>query len=301
MNFKTLSSSILNSPAATAHKTAFGKSAAWTRKNKNIAGLTACVILFCSGFVIHGNTGIYLNLYGLLIVLGGTCGATLVSFRINRLLIAYRVLKGSYRAHFMKPDEIVKILVDLSIKCKFQGILALQKDEEETTVLFLRRALGFLVDGYELDQIRDLLNTEMYFFKIRREETEQVFRAMAEMAPSFGLIGSIVGLVGMLSGINDASTILKTIPIALTSTLYGVIFANFLLFPFALNIRERTDHELLLQKIIMEGVIAIGNELHPRILEETLKSFLTPSSRKEKLVSLKRIQEKFMLKKTPDA
>jgi chemotaxis protein MotA len=194
------------------------------------------------------------------------------------------------------PEEIVEILVDLSVKSRLKGILSLQEDENETSVIFLRRALGFLVDGYTKAQITEILNTEMYFFKMRREESERVLRTLAEICPSFGLVGSVVGLIGMLAGSGDVSIIITTIPIALTSTLYGVVFANLFFLPFAVHMRERTDHELLLQKIILEGVSAIESELNPRVLEMKLKSFLTPSSRKGRIISAKRIQERFKIK-----
>lgn len=268
-------------------------------ERKNTIGLLICVILFCVGFVIHGNIGLYFNLAGLLIVVGGTLGASFICFRTKRLDIVCKVLLSSYRTKVKEPEEIVEIMVDLSVKRKIRGILSLQEDEEETSLLFLRRALGFLVDNFRGPQIRDFLNTEMYFFKTRREETERVLRTMAEICPAFGLVGSVVGLIGMLAGIGSTSVILATLPIALTSTLYGVVFANFFFVPFAENIRERTYQELLLQKIIMEGVIAIDSEIKPRILERKLKSFLTPSSRRGRLVSLERIQEKFKIKPEP--
>ena len=162
----------------------------------------------------------------------------------------------------------------------------------ETSILFLRRALGFLVDGYPAKEIRDILNTEMYFFKLRREESERVLRTIADICPSFGLVGSVVGLIGMLSGIDDTSVIISTIPIALSSTLYGIVIANLFLLPFAANLTERTQNELLLQKMILEGVLAIANKSNPRILENRLKSFLTPSSRNAKLISVEKIREK---------
>ena len=263
-------------------------------QNKNFIGVVLCLLLFLSGFFIHGNIGMYLNISGFLVVIGGTIGATLLTYRMDRLVILYKVLIASYTIKKTKsPEDIVEILVDLSVKSKFKGILSLQEDEEETSILFLRRALGLLVDGYKADAIHDILNTEMYFFRRRREDCERVLRTMAELFPSFGLVGSVVGLIGMLAGIGSTSNILATIPIALTSTLYGIIFANFFCVPFAGNIREQTDQETLLQKIIMDGVIAIVKEMDPRSLERKLKSFLTPSSRKVKLVSLKRIQERF--------
>jgi chemotaxis protein MotA len=267
-----------------------------TMERKNVVGLMLCVGLFALGFFIQGNIGLYFNLAGILIVVGGTLGATMISFRLKRLQILYQVLRGCYRTRVKEPHEIVEILVDLSVKSRLRGLLSLQEDEDETSILFLRRALGFLVDGYPVQQIKEILSTEMYFFKVRRYESERVLRTMAEICPAFGLVGSVVGLIGMLAGVGDQSIFLKTLPIALTSTLYGVVFANFLFLPLASNIRERTDRELLLQKIIMEGTVAIATELNPRVLEMKLKSFLTPSLRKGRLVSLKRIQEKFKIK-----
>jgi chemotaxis protein MotA len=263
--------------------------------SKNIVGIIICLGLFSVGFLFHGNLGLYFNCAGLLIVCGGTFGATLVSFQAKRLSILCKVLLSSYTRKVKEPEEIVEIMVDLSVKRKMRGVLSLQEDEEETSLLFLRRALGFLVDNFRGAQIRDFLTTEINFFKIRREETERILRTMAEIAPAFGLVGSVVGLIGMLSGVGDTENILATLPIALTSTLYGIVLSNFFFIPFAENIRERTHQELVLQKIIMEGVIAIESEIKPRILERKLKSFLTPSSRRSRLVSLQSIQKKFMI------
>ena len=269
--------------------------------SKNFIGLCICVSLFIAGFLFHGNGGLYFNVAGLLIVFGGTLGATLISFQAQRLSIVRKVLSTAYRTRVKEPEEIVEIMVDLSVKRKMRGVLSLQEDEEETSILFLRRALGFLVDNFRSHQIRDFLTTEIYFFKLRREESERVLRTMAEVAPAFGLVGSVVGLIGMLAGVADTNVILATLPIALTSTLYGIILSNFFLVPFAESIRERTQQELFLQKIIMEGVIAIESEMKPRVLERKLKSFLTPSSRKSRLVSLKKIQEKFNIKADTNA
>jgi chemotaxis protein MotA len=265
--------------------------AGWFNSIKNVLGILIFSAMFIIGIVMNGNSGLYFNLSAILIVFGGTIGATLICFRVSRIAIVYRVLVSSYRTHLKSPDEVVGILVDLSVKSKLQGLLSLQDDEEETTVMFLRQALGYLVDGYSTSEIRESLSAEMYFFRQRREECERVLTTMADICPSFGLIGSVVGLVSMLAGVGDSAVILKTIPVALISTLYGVVLSNFFFLPFAANIRERTDQELLLQKIIMEGTIAIGSESHPAVLERKLKSFLTPSARAGKLVSLKRIRE----------
>jgi chemotaxis protein MotA len=266
-------------------------------KNKNIIGLILSSGLFVIGFVIHGNVGLYFNISGLFIVCGGTLSAALISFKFEQLQIVIKVLTAAYRKPIMRETEIISILIDLSIRSRVEGILSLQDKENETTFLFLRRALGCLVDGYHIDQIRDILNTEMYFFRLRREDSERILRAIADYLPAFGIVGSVVGLITMLGGIGDTSVILQAIPIALTSTLYGLILSNFFFLPFAANIKERTNQELLLQKIIMEGVISINSELNPVILKTKLESFLTPSDREVELVSYAKIRERFNIER----
>ena len=265
--------------------------------SKNIIGLFFCIVLFLVGFLIHGNISLYFNISGLFIVCGGTFAACLISFRVEQIENVRRVLWTAYRKPLMKETEVIHILIDLSIRSRMDGILALQKQESETTILFLRRALGCLVDGYKMDQIRDILNTEMYFFRLRREDSERALRAIADYFPAFGIIGSVVGLITMLGGIGDTAIILKAIPIALTSTLYGLIFSNFFFLPFAACVKERTNQELLLQKIIMEGVIAINSELNPVILKTKLESFLTPSARDSELVSYAKLKERFKIER----
>jgi len=262
---------------------------------KSLIGLVLCALLFGAGFAISGNVTQYFNLAAFLVVIGGSLGAAIASFSMQRLVYVGRVLRNSYRAKLKKPAEIVEILVDLSVKSKIRGLHTLVEDERDMSVMFLRRALGFVVDNYSREQTADILHTEMFFFKQRRDECERVLRVMADICPAIGLAGSVVGLIGMLSGVSDTAIVLSTIPIALTSTLYGVLLANFVLLPLAARIREVTDHELLLQKIIIEGIRAIQSELNPRVLEVKLKSFLSPSERTGQLVSLARIKERFQL------
>jgi chemotaxis protein MotA len=266
-------------------------------KNKNLIGLILFSGLFIVGFIINGNVSLYFNISGLLIVVGGTFSAALISFRLEQLHIVTKVLGAAYRKPIMKETEIINILIDLSIRSRMEGILSLQNKENETTILFLRRALGCMIDGYKIDQIRDILNTEMYFFRLRREDSERVLRAIADYLPAFGIVGSVVGLITMIGGIGDTSIILQAIPIALTSTLYGLILSNFFFLPFASNVKERTNQELLLQKIIMEGVISINSELNPVILKTKLESFLTPSDREIQLVSYAKIKERFNIER----
>jgi len=267
---------------------------------KNIIGLGICLILFITGIVIPGNIGLYLNLSGLMIVIGGTLGATFLGYQMNRIEILLKVLKTSYGSETIAPGEVVKILVKLSVRRRLKGVLALQADEDETTIAFLKQAIGLLVDGCSKEQLKDTLSAEMYFFRMRRDETIRVLQTMADVAPCFGLVGSVVGIIGMLAGVGDPVIVMKTVPLALTATMYGLVFANFLFFPFEAKIRERTVKELFLQKIITEGILAIADELQPRLLGRKLNSFLTPSDRHRYFVSLKKPKKEIQVKTLRD-
>ncbi len=263
----------------------------WEHGKLNIIGVCFCFLLFCTGFAFSGDLGLYANLSGVVIVVGGTLTAVFLGYRMERIIILLKVVKASYTRSAVSADTIVKILVDLSIKQKLNGMLSLEKEEEETTIVFLRRAIGLMVDNYTPAQIREALNAEMFFFRKRRDENLRLLQTMGDVAPAFGLVGSVVGLIGMLGGIGDSATLVSTIPIALTSTLYGIILANMVCYPIAANIRERTSQELLLQRIITEGVVAIASDIHPRALDYKLKSFLTPAARQTQVISISRIKE----------
>lgn len=114
-------------------------------------------------------------------------------------------LRASYGSRLKSEAEIVDSLIDLAIKSRMTGILSLEKDEHETSVLFLRRALGCLVDNYDPAQIRDILNTEM-FFKLRREDSERVLRTIADFCPAFGIVGSVAGLIPAAVSARPASS-----------------------------------------------------------------------------------------------
>jgi chemotaxis protein MotA len=259
----------------------------------NFAGFIICVVVFLISFYLGSNVHLYFNLPALLNIFAGVFGAALLSYPFARLKTAFYVARNSYRSEFPSSNEIIKILLDLSVRSRHQGILSLEKMENQSISSFLKGALRLLVDGYSEHEIKDILSLEMYFFRERRGYNERVFRTLARSAPAFGLIASIIGLVGLLSGIGDTGIILKTIPIALMATLYGILLANFVLLPIAENIHSKTRREMLLQKLVYNGVLAIKHEENSDKLEVRLLSFLTPSSRVANEKSLEHIKKKF--------
>jgi len=257
----------------------------------NLLAALVFAALFASSFMLGDNSNLFINALGLLIVISGTLGALFLSYPASNIHAAIKVARNAYLSRLPTANEIVDTLIYLSVHSRRKGVLALENAEEETTISFLKRALGMLVDNFSVDELRDILYTEMYYFKQRRSQHERLFRLAARLAPAFGVAGSVIGLISMLSGIGDPEVILKTIPVALTSTLYGIVIGNLLLMPLAENISAKTSHELMMQKLITDGVIAIRLEQNSQRLVRKLESFLTPSARENKQQTFEEIRE----------
>ena len=260
----------------------------------NIVVVIICILLFLSGFILEKGADLYWNVNSLIFVLTGTIGAVFLSYPFLRIKYAVLVAKNAYFKKLPTESSIVISLLDFSLQSRYEGLLSLEDTVEKAMTPFLQDAMRMLVDGRTGEEIKDFLNIEMTFFRQRRELSERVFRAMAITAPAFGLIGSVIGLMGMLAGIGDIGVIIKTIPIALTSTLYGISFNNFLFTPIAEKIHTRTQEELFLLKLIMNGTIAISNAQNPYVLEKKLSSFLAPAVRLDLEKNFKEIRKQYL-------
>ena len=256
-------------------------------------GIVIFTALFFGSFVFSDGAHMMFNVVGLIVVLAGTLGAVFISYPWSAIYAAYRVALNSFRRPPTSEKEIVDSLLDLSLRSRLDGLLALENAGGKTSISFLKRALSMLVDGFEEADMRDSLYTEIYFFHQRRLKHERVFRHMARLAPAFGVTGSVIGLIGMLAGIGDTGVILQTIPVALTSTLYGIVLANFVLTPVAENIYSKTQNEMLNLKLIVEGVTLISQEYNTLRLQTKLESFLTPAVREVQHRSLVEIREHY--------
>ncbi len=259
----------------------------------NWLAVALCGAVFVTTFALGDHPALFINGLGLAIVLSGTLGALFLSYPMADISAAFRVAHNSLTVQPPTAETVVNTLLDLAVRSRRKGVLVLEDAEEETTVSFLKRALGLVVDGYRAEEIRDILQTEMHYFSQRRAHQERVFHHLARLAPAFGVAGSVVGLIAMLAGIGDPDVILRTIPVALTSTLYGILLGNFLLTPLAENINAKTRKELLMQRLVSDGVLAIRQEHNPFRLAKKLESFLTPAARGEKEQSLEEIRERF--------
>ena len=255
-------------------------------------GVIFFTAIFASSIFIQGHAALFLNGTALLIVVCGTLGAMLLSYPIGDLRAAVQVTRNLHRNPPPTSKEVIDTMLDMAVQSRGKGLLALENMGEQSTITFLKRALGLLLEGLADEELSDLLHAEMLHFKQRRAYIERMFRQGALFAPAFGVAGSVIGLIDMLTGITNPDVILQTIPVALVSPLYGIVLANTLFFPVAESIHAKTQKELLIQKLITDGVVIMRSEPNPRRMAAKLESFLTPSARAHENLSLKEIRER---------
>jgi chemotaxis protein MotA len=251
--------------------------------------------IFLASFLAGGHAALFINGVALVIVTCGTLGAVFLCYPVSDLYAALQVMRNVYRYPPPTSAEIISTMLEVAVYSSGNGgkyIAALENMSEQSTVSFLKRALGLLIDRIKDDELSEILHTEMFHFKQRRAQIERIFRQGALFAPAFGVAGSVIGLVNMLAGISDPDMLLQSIPVALTSPLYGIVLANAVFFPLAEGIHAKTQKELLIQMLITDGVIIIRREQNPRRLALKLESFLTPSARSYENRSLKEIRER---------
>jgi chemotaxis protein MotA len=256
---------------------------------RTLIGVSVSFFLFLSSFLFTGQTGVYFNITALLVVVSGTAGACLLSSGSGGLQEAFLQARQAYSEPQVSSKLLIAQFLRLSLKLKKNGFLR-KEDKEELDFLPLLGGLELIEDNYSDEEIKDILGAEMHFLAIRREGCERVFRNMAAFAPSFGVAGSVIGLVGLLVGIGETDLILKNIPVALVSTLYGVVLANFFLTPMAEKIRKQTESEMTLRQIVLEGVLALTRETEFFKVQRRLNSLVCPEDRLDDEQLVRRIR-----------
>jgi chemotaxis protein MotA len=220
-----------------------------------------------------GHAGSLLQLTAFMIVIGGTVGAVAVSYPLSEIIGG---LKATKLALTEKPNDMVALmaqLVDLATVARRDGVLALESKLTEIKDPFLKRALGFLVDGVEASVARNTLETEV---EVEAEEGTvhaKIWGDFGALCPTVGVLGAVFGLIHVMENLDDPSKLGPGIAVAFVATVYGVGAANLIALPVSNKLKRRVALEKERKILISEGVLSIQEGLNPRILEEKLKSF----------------------------
>lgn len=238
-----------------------------------ILGFSAII----TSIFLGGNLELYWNVPSVLITIGGSFAALLVSYDFSQIKGVMYLTRKVLFTEPMSPGALVEIFAELARKARREGLLGLEEDIWRLDDPFFQKGVRMMVDAIEPDLIRNILRTDMEAMVQRHQLGQKVFRTWGVLSPAFGMVGTLIGLINMLSHLEDPGSLGPAMAVALLTTFYGMIMANLVFNPIANKLELRSDEELLLRNITLEGVISIQSGMNPRILEEKLRSFLPAS------------------------
>lgn len=244
-----------------------------------VIGLFTILGLLFYSTVLGAGIAVYIDIPSFLITVCGSLSALMVSNKMESMKNMVKYMGIAFKPHIYDIPQLIKTITEYSIKARRDGILSLEQNINQEENDFLRKGLSMAVDGSEPDAIRDLLEVDMEQSFSRHNTNADMFDQWSGLAGSFGMLGTLIGLVAMLINMSDPSSIGPAMAVALITTLYGSLIGNTVGTPIATILRIRAKDEVLMQQLVIEGIISIQAGDNPRVLESKLLSFLPPSER----------------------
>ena len=260
---------------------------------KNIIPLVGFFIglaLIVWSITSSGNITSFLDAPSLVITLGGSFSALLISYPLKTLKKIPSVLKNLFMDPNKDYSKLIDLFSDYARKARSQGILSVEEDLKNEDNELVVSGMQMVIDGMDPENIQEILDIKIDNIEKRHREGQDIFFKWGELAPAFGMIGTLIGLIIMLGELDDPSAIGVGMATALLTTLYGSFMANLVFLPIATNLKLQTDKEMQMCEMIVEGVLAIQAGQNPRIIEQKLKSYLPDDHQEEVLEKTGQLQ-----------
>ncbi|RXT08152.1 MotA/TolQ/ExbB proton channel family protein [Ammoniphilus sp. CFH 90114] len=249
-----------------------------------ISGLAAGVVILVASILVAGGlagaTG-FIDIPSVLIVFGGTICSMLISFQLDGMKKMFPIMKKVFTSRQYNLSKLVDDFVRLASTARREGLLALEDQLEEMQDDFIKKGITLAVDGTEQDALRGILDAEIMALEDRHGRGRAMFDKAGELAPAWGMIGTLIGLVLMLRNLSDPASLGPSMAVAMITTFYGSVLANFIFIPIANKLAQNTEEEVFVKQVMIEGIIGITSGINPKVLEEKLTSYLPPEARKK--------------------
>ncbi len=237
------------------------------------------VIFGTIAFESKGKMGIFFNVPAIAIVVGGTICATMIHFSMKQFLGVVSVVKKTLLTKIVPPQEVIQRMVNYSAVNRRDGALALEQEIGKTKNPFLSKGLQMLVDGADEHAIRDLLGLEIQYMEERHSMGKKILDFMGASAPSFAMVGTLIGLVSMLSSMENPDEIGKGMATALVCTFYGALIANLVFIPMGGKLGQYSKAEKISMEMIVEGICSIAKGDNPTAVGEKMQVFISTKHR----------------------
>ena len=216
-----------------------------------------------------------------IIVVGGTCAATFVSFPLSVLLTAVKDLKKVFLPPKDDPEAVIKNIINYAAKARRNGLISLEQEAQTVKDSFTKKGISLVVDGIDPQKLRETMEIELGSFEAHGKGSFEVFESAGGFAPTIGIIGAVLGLIHVMSNLSDASKLGGGIAVAFVATIYGLMIANIICIPFGTKLKHRLKDELLQKEMVIEGLIAIQNGENPHFIEQKLRAYLHEGAEKK--------------------
>lgn len=240
-----------------------------------VLGLVAVIL----GMLNGGSLRMFWDVPSLFITIFGSLFALIVSFPFEHIKRLPATLKNAFIDRQVSPSELIIQFVELSKKARREGLLSLEDEISQIEDSFLKSGMQLVVDGIEPETIKEMLELEIDEMEKRHQSGISVFKVWASLAPAFGMIGTLIGLIQMLAKLEDQSQLGKGMAVALITSFYGAVMANLIFTPIANKLEVKSSEEISRREMMIEGILSIQSGVNPRIIEDKLKSYLSPEER----------------------
>tara|TARA_R110002073_G_scaffold38653_2_gene110686 strand:+ start:3934 stop:4698 length:765 start_codon:yes stop_codon:yes gene_type:complete len=242
-----------------------------------LLGLVGAMGVVMAAIITGGSPIIFMNVPSILIVLGGTALVVMMKFTLGQFFGAFKVAARAFMFKLDEPEDLIATVVELATIARKEGMLALENAEINNE--FLRDGVRMLIDGNNREVVSAVMSKDLQQTIDRHKWGSKVFSATGDVAPAMGMIGTLIGLVQMLSSMDDPKSIGPAMAVALLTTLYGAVLANMVAIPIADKLDLRKAQEGRIKAMCIDGVLAIQEGQNPRIIESMLKAYLEPKER----------------------
>jgi chemotaxis protein MotA len=232
-----------------------------------------------SGQIKLSGLKLFWDLPSIFITVGGSFFTLLIAFPMSIIKRLPMALKNAFIDKQIQTGELINIFVDLSKKARREGLLSLENEVENVEDEYLKSGIQMIVDGFEPETIRNILEIEIDEMEKRHVSYINLLKAWAGYGPAYGMIGTLIGLVQMLANLNDPSALGPGMSKAIITSFYGSVMANFIFGPLASKLETKSGEEANRREMMLEGVLALQSGVNPRIIEEKLKTYLSPEER----------------------
>jgi len=228
--------------------------------------------------VLGGDITIFVDVASICIVFGGTLFAVMVKYNLSQFLGAMKIAGKAFKTKVISPEEIIVEVVELADLARKGGLLSLEGKEVSNE--FLQKGIQLLVDGHDPEVVKAMLMKDLKETQARHTLGAKIWAHIGDSAPAMGMIGTLIGLVQMLSAMDDPKAIGPAMAIALLTTMYGAMIANMFALPVADKLTLRSDEESRIQSMIIDALLSIQAGQNPRVIQGLLKTYLPASRRK---------------------